>query len=143
MGAFQRGHEALASNDPAKRLHHLAVGCRFKPHAPRFLEVGQDRPDSNVVEARGYRVGIVHQALPVLEEKRLVALRDARMAFPLCQASGVLARLEPKPASFHAHELDAWVVQEARENPGCIRAAANASVDSPWELSRRLEDLRS
>ncbi len=108
---------------------------------PLLVQVGEDRADADVVEARRHRVRVVHEAFLALEEDGLVALSDARSALAAGEARGVLAGVDPVAAGFHADELDRAVVEESREDAGRVRAAAHARVHPARKPAGRGEHL--
>src|SRR5437867_2426984 len=84
----------------------LRVGRRLEADPPALVQVGQDRADADVVEARRQRVRIAHEAFRVLEEDALVPLRDTGQALAAGEPRRVLARVDPLAARFHADQLD-------------------------------------
>src|SRR5690606_33139674 len=87
-------------------------------------------------------VRLAHLAVGVLQEKRLVALRDADARIARRETRGMTAACDALPSGFDADQLHR-VVHETLEDTHRVRAPADARVHPSRQFLLALEDLRA
>jgi hypothetical protein len=84
------------------------------------MQIGQDGPHTNIVQASGDGMRRLHLPLGVLQKTGFVALRHPWAANVLGETGGVLARLEPQATGFNANEFHLRVIEKPGEDTGGV-----------------------
>ena len=80
------------------------------------MQIGQDGPHANIIQASGDGMRRLHLSLGVLQKAGFVALRHPWAANVLGQTGGMLARMEPQATGFDANEFHFGVVEKTGED---------------------------
>src|SRR5687768_17386140 len=77
MGRLKRGNDPLATGQKVDCGDGLLVGGRFVDRQTRISKIGVLGTDPWIIEARRYRVGLLHLPVRVLEKIRPRPVEDA------------------------------------------------------------------
>ena len=95
---------------------YACVGGSFDANPANLLQVGQDRPHANVIQASGHGMRRLHLPLGVLQKTGFVALGDPWAAHVLGETGGVLAGMESQATSFDADEFNLGIIEKTGED---------------------------
>ena len=133
VGRLEGGDDPLGAGESRERSERLVVGARQVRRAPGVAQPGVLRADARVVEPGGDRVGVCDLSVLVGQHGGARAVQDTRSTVAeRCRVRGL-----------DADERHARVVDEAREHPDRVGAAADAGEHRVREPTLGLEHLRA
>src|SRR5437763_2086540 len=98
----------------------MCVCGGFDAYTSDLMQIGQDWPHANIVQAGGDRMRRLHLPLGVLQKTGFVALRHPWAANVLGKTGGMPPGLEPQATSFDANEFHLGVVEKPGEDTGGV-----------------------
>ncbi len=137
---LERRHDPLELGEQVKRVERLAVLDPHVRHAAGVVPEGVLGTDRGVVEAGRHRVRRADLAVLVLEDVAARPVQDAGGAAG--EARRVLAQARAAPAGLDPDQLDVPVRDERREDPGGVRASADARHHQVRERAVLRADLQ-
>ena len=106
---------------PSRRItsfnaSRISASGGFDAYAADLVQIGQDGPHTNIVQASGHGMRWLHLPLSVLQAG-FVALRHPWAANVLGETGSVLPRMEPQAPGFDANEFHLGVVEKTGKIP--------------------------